>query len=322
MDILARIESRARRLGKRILFPEDEDDRILKAVAIIAKKRIAIPVLLGERSSIEKKLPGSIVGKVEIIDTKSLDYEEMAARLYDIRKEKGLTISEAKTLLNDKMYLAAMLLKDGRIDGIVSGAAHPTEHTLRPAFQIIKTKPGVSIASGCFLMIHKMGNFIFSDCGVNPNPDENQLAEISKNAAEFAIQLGIKPRIAMLSFSTLGSASHPLVEKVKNAVRIASEKMPNLLVEGELQVDAAIVPEVAKRKAPGSKIRGRANVLIFPDLNAGNIGYKLVERFGGARAVGPIIVGLARPVNDLSRGCSVQDIVEVAAITAVQAGEE
>jgi len=329
MKIISEIKKMARKLKKRIIFPEDDDERVRSAVLIIAKQQIAIPILIGESKSIERnllrdaerlKISKKVISRIKIIDYKSIDYKGLAEHLYEMRKEKGLSTEEAMKLLSDKMYLATMLLKNDDADGIISGAAHPTEHTLRPAFQIIKTKPGISLASGCFLIVHKKGNFIFADCAVNPNPNSEQLADIAISAAEFASQLGIKPKVALLSFSTMGSAKNDMVDKVRNAAAIASQKRPDLVIEGEMQLDAAVVPEVAKRKAPNSRIMGSANVLIFPDLNSGNIGYKLVERFGGASAIGPVIVGLAKPVNDLSRGCSTQDIVDLAAITAIQAG--
>jgi phosphate acetyltransferase len=327
MGILSELEKKAKRLNKRIIFPEDDDPRIIEAACLIAKDKIATPVLLGKKEEIAKKINAclsrlkiadSAKEKIRIIDFSEIDYGRYAQQLYELRKKKGLTIDAARKLLEDKIYVATMMLKLGEADGVISGAAHPTANTLRPAFQIIKTKPGIMLASGCFLIIHRLGNFVFADCGVNASPDEMQLADIAISAADAASMLGIEPRVAMLSFSTHRSANHKLVEKVRNATEIARKKRPDLVIEGEMQLDAAIVPEVSGLKFPDSKIPGNATVLIFPDLNAGNIGYKLVERFGGATAIGPIVIGLAKPVNDLSRGCKASDIVGMAIITAIQ----
>jgi phosphate acetyltransferase len=331
MEILSALEKKAKTLNKKIIFPEDEDKRIIEAVCIIAKKNIAVPVLIGKRSEISKKIasalsrlkmPPSLLGKIRIIDFSEIDYSRYANGLYEIRKEKGLTLPEARKLLEDKMYLATMMLKLGEADGVISGASHPTPHTLRPAFQIIKTKQGISLASGCFIITHEMGTFIFADCGVNENPNASELSEIAMSAAELAKIIGISPRIAMLSFSTAGSAKGESVEKVRTAAELVRKKMPSLAVEGEIQLDAAIVPGVSNLKFPDSRVPGNANILIFPNLDAGNIGYKLAQRFGNAEAIGPVIIGLNKPVNDLSRGCSVQDIVGIAIITAVQAGKK
>jgi len=328
MGILSELEKKAKRLNKRIIFPENDDPRIIEAACLIAKDKIATPVLLGKKEEIAKKINAclsrlkiadSAKEKIRIIDFSEIDYGRYAQQLYGLRKKKGLTIDAARKLLEDKIYAATMMLKLGEADGVISGAAHPTAHTLRPAFQIIKTKPGIMLASSCFLIIHRLGNFVFADCAVNPNPDEAQLADIAISAADAASMLGIEPRVAMLSFSTHGSANHELVEKVRNATEIARKKRPDLVIEGEMQLDAAIVPEVSGLKFPDSRIPGNATVLIFPDLNAGNIGYKLVERFGGATAIGPIVIGLAKPVNDLSRGCKASNIVGMAIITAIQA---
>jgi len=328
MDLMQEIIKKAEKLQKKIVFPEDEDDRVLEAVCRIAQRNIAMPVLIGNRDAIKKninkacikyKIEKDAAEKIMIIDNKDIDINSYAEKLSEIRREKGLDFEEAKKLLEDKMYVATMMLKLGVVDGVVSGAIHPTIHTLRPAFQIIKTAQGTSIASGVMLIIHEKGNYFFADCAVNPQPDEEQLAEIAITTAETVKLFGINPKVAMLSFSTRGSAKHPLAEKMRIATEIAKKKNPRLLVEGEIQLDSAVAPEVCKIKYPKSRIMGKANALIFPDLQCGNIGYKIAERFGNARAIGPIIQGLAKPVNDLSRGCSVEDIVELAAITALQA---
>ncbi|MCX6710316.1 MAG: phosphate acetyltransferase [Candidatus Woesearchaeota archaeon] len=332
MDLIKNLKKESAHLEKKIIFIEDDDSRVIDAVSIIANEKIAFPVLISDekrsvnaiRKDILKafsrlKIRKSAIERISIIDKNELDLDYYSEQLFMLRKEKGLSIEGAVRLLSDKIYLGTMMLKLGLADALISGAKHPTSHTLRPAFQIIKTRMGINLASGCLLIVHKLGNFIFADCGVNVNPNEDELAEIAISAAETAVQFGMKPKVAMLSFSTRGSAQNELVDKVRNAAEIAKKKRPDLLIEGEMQLDSAIVPEVCKRKFPGSKIMGRANVLIFPNLDSGNIGYKLVERFGMAKAVGPIVQGLSKPVNDLSRGCSTEDIVNLAAITAVQA---
>lgn len=332
MDILAKLRQSAKQLNKNrsktIVFPESTEERTLKAVSIILKEKISNVILVGDSRQIAAKLIklkinlSSHIGKtLKIIDNNENIYE-YSLKLYELRKDKGMTVEQAKKLLQDEpIYYGAMLLKLGKADGMISGAIHPTAHTLRPAFQIIKAKK--KLASGCFIMDTSLGNFIFADCGVNIMPDAEELAEIAVHSAESYRQLiGGTPKVAMLSFSTKGSAEHEILEKIRKAVQIAKKINPKLTVDGEMQLDAAIVPEVAKMKCPDSRIKGNANVLVFPDLNAGNIGYKLVERFGKARAVGPIVQGLNKPVNDLSRGCSVQDIVDMAAVTVLQAARK
>lgn len=314
---------------KRIVLPEGNEERTLIAASIINAENIAKVILIGDEADIKDKagkLEISLSG-VEIQDPEnSLKTDIFANEYYNLRKSKGMTEEKASTIMRDPMYYATMMVKMNFADGMVSGAIHTTGELLRPALQIIKTGPGVSIVSSFFVMIMKDisfgedGMILFADCAVNPNPNENELASIAISTAESAKKLcNIDPKVAMLSFSTMGSADHELVEKVKNAVKIANSARPDLDIEGEMQADAALIDTVAKRKAPGSKVAGISNVLIFPDLQSGNIGYKLVERLAGAIAIGPICQGFAKPVNDLSRGCSIEDIVNVVAITAVQA---
>lgn len=328
MDFLNGIKEIAKGNLKRIVLPEGDEERTIIAASIISAENIAKIILIGDEIEIKnkaEKLDISISG-IEIEDPcNSVKAEIFANEYYRLRKSKGMTEEKAIVIMRDPMYYATMMVKMNFADGMVSGALHTTGELLRPALQIIKTGPGVDIVSSFFVMIMKDKSFgedgmmIFADCAVNPNPDENELASIAISTAESAKRLcSIDPKVAMLSFSTMGSASHELVDKVQNAVKISNTLRPDLNIEGELQVDAALVDVVAKKKAPGSKIAGNANILIFPDLQSGNIGYKLVERLAGAIAIGPICQGFAKPVNDLSRGCSVEDIVNVVAITAVQ----
>jgi phosphate acetyltransferase len=257
---------------------------------------------------------------------KDANMETYANLLFEIRKNKGMTIEEARKLAKDPLYLGCLMIKNGDADGELAGARNTTGNVLRPAFQIVKTKPGISVVSGALLMFTptpqygENGLLVFADCAVNPNPTAPELAEIAVSTAETARNIcGFEPKVAMLSFSTKGSAKHELVDKVVEATRLAKAMHPELQIEGEIQADAALVPSIGQSKAPGSAIAGHANVLVFPDLQAGNIGYKMVERFSGAQAVGPILQGMAAPINDLSRGCSVDDIVSMVAITANQA---
>lgn len=318
--IIATIISVAKKKQKHIVLVESEDDRVLQAAAKITKQKIAIITLIGNPTQITKrakKLKISLA-KITLIDIKNPP-TNYTSSLVQIRKKKGLTAQQAKTLLQEPIYYATMMVKKGHADGLVSGAAHPTAHTFRPALQIIKTRPGIKTASSYFLMALQKQTLFFADCGLNINPDAKQLAEIAVATGHSAKEFGFKPKIALLSCSTKGSATHDIIEKVVQATKLAKKLDPKLTIDGELQADAALVAHVAKSKAPGSAIKGDANVLVFPDLNSGNIAYKLVERLAGATAIGPITQGLAKPVNDLSRGCSVEDIVEVVAITALQA---
>ncbi|HII30017.1 TPA: phosphate acetyltransferase [Candidatus Woesearchaeota archaeon] len=323
-DILEAIESKAERSPKTIVFPEGSEERTLRAARISNRLGIARIVLLGNRRGIEKgakkarlRIDGERVRIIEPSSSEKLN--EYADKLYELRKEKGLSLDEARRLLSEEIYFGTMMVKLGDADGLLSGALHSTAHTIRPALQIIKTRQGISRASGLFIMKLRDRVLLCADCAVNICPTAEELAEIALCSAESAKEFGIKPRIAMLSFSTKGSAQHELVDKVVRATEIAKAKAPRLVIDGELQVDAALVPWVARAKAPKSVIKGDANVLIFPDLQSGNISYKIIERLAHAKAVGPILQGLAKPVNDLSRGCSVSDIVNMTAITVVQA---
>jgi phosphate acetyltransferase len=330
MELIDQIKNKARKLNKRIVLPEGTEIRTLKAAEIVLRDRLAELILLGDPLKIKEitDKEGIDISGAEIINpvsgSKRDHYAEM---MVEIRKDKGLTIEEALELLNDPLYYGPMMIKAGDADGELAGAINATGDVLRPAFQFVKTIPGVSIVSGVFFLIFENktigdhGILVFADCAVMADPDANQLAEIAVATAHTAKQIAnIEPRVAMLSFSTKGSAKHELVDKVVSATKIAQEMAPELMIDGEMQLDAALVAEVGQLKAPGSKVAGRANVLIFPGLEAGNIGYKLVQRLAGAEAVGPVMQGMAAPINDLSRGCSVSDIVIMIAITANQAG--
>lgn len=328
MSFINTIKERAKKNKKTIVLPETMDRRVLEATEKILNEGIANIILIGKKDEILENSKGLDISQATIIDpfTSSMT-EDLIQELVEIRKNKGLTYDEArKLMLSDYAYFACMLVKTGHADGVVSGACHSTANTLRPALQIIKTKPGTMLVSAFFLMIvpncqyGDNGVFIFADSGLVQNPSSEELAAIAASSADsFELLVGDEPIVAMLSHSTKGSASHPDVDKVVKAVKIAKENYPQYKIDGELQLDAAIVPKVAESKAPGSNVAGRANVLIFPDLDAGNIGYKLVQRLAKAEAYGPVTQGIAAPVNDLSRGCSVDDIVGVVAITAVQA---
>ena len=329
MNFIDSIKKKAKINIKTIVLPESEDIRTLKATEKILKEGFANIILIGNKDN-TKKLAienGIDLGDVEIVDPECSDnFEKYANTFYELRKQKGMTLEEAKKWMHNYTYFGMMMVKCNDADGLVSGAAHSTADTLRPALQILKTAEGTKLVSSFFIMdvpnceFGENGIFVFSDCGLNQNPTSDELSEIAISSAKSFEQLvGKEPRVAMLSYSTYGSAKSELVDKVVEATKLLKEKATNLKADGEMQLDAAIVKEVGEKKAPGSEVAGKANTLIFPDLNAGNIGYKLVQRLAKAEAYGPLCQGIAKPVNDLSRGCSSDDIVGVVAITCVQA---
>ena len=333
MSFIEEIKNRAKEDKKTIILPEAEDKRVLEAASKVIKQGFAKVILLGDEEKIKEDSSKNKIDLdgVDIINPLTSDKkEEYKQKLYDLRKNKGMTLEQAEELLKEPIYFGMMMLKDenSRADGLVSGAAHSTANTLRPALQILKTKPGTKLVSAFFVMCvpdceyGENGTFIYGDSGLNQNPTADELSEIAISSSKSFEQLVRKEaKVAMLSYSTKGSAKSELTEKVIEATELVKEKETNLMVDGELQLDAAIVPEIAASKAPDSPLKGEANVLIFPDLDAGNIGYKLVQRLAKAEAYGPLCQGIAKPVNDLSRGCSADDIVGVVAITAVQAQE-
>ncbi len=333
MDLISGIKEKAKRNRQRIVLPEGYEERTLKAAGIATEENLADVILLGGREEILAKAAEfgvKNIDKITIINPKQHEKKQVYIDLMvELRKKKGLTPTEASKLIEDPLYLGTLMIKNGDADGEVAGADNATGDVLRPAFQFVKTKPGISVVSGAFVMILKDQEFgedgmlVFADCAVHPDPNENELAEIAVATAHTTRAIaGMEPRIAMLSFSTKGSAKHELVDKVINATKIAREMDPSLKIDGELQADAAIVDAIGKKKAPGSEIAGRANVLVFPDLQSGNISYKLVQRLAHAEALGPVLQGMAAPINDLSRGCSVSDIVNMIAVTANQAATE
>lgn len=329
MSFIEEIKNRAKSDLKTIVLPEAEDERIIEAAAIALEEQYANIILLGNEENIHRIAQENNfdISKARIINPKtSNNHKIYAEKLYALRKEKGMTIEKAEELISDEVYFGMMMVKNEEADGLVSGAIHSTSDTLRPALQILKTAPNTKLVSAFFVMVvpncqyGEKGTFVFGDCGLNENPSVEELAEIAKSSSQSFEQLvGEKAKIGMLSYSTYGSAKSEMTQKVMDATNLIKEKYPELQVDGELQLDSAIVPEVAKSKAPESKVAGKCNTLIFPDLNSGNIGYKLTQRFAKAEAYGPLCQGIAKPVNDLSRGCCASDVAGVIAITCVQA---
>ncbi len=328
--VMDRIWEFAKNAKRKIALPEASEERNLKAAEFVHNKRLADIILVGNEEEIKKNALkiGVDISGIEIFDPQTSKYfESYSETFFNLRKSKGVTFEKAKEIMLDPVYFATMMVKMKDADGMVSGAIHSTGDLLRPALQIIKTAPGISIVSSSFVMelqdksFGDNGVILFADCAINPNPNAEELSSIALATAATAKSLcQIEPRVAMLSFSTKGRAEHELITKVREAHKLEKEKTPDLLIDGELQLDAAIIPDVAKLKAPDSPVAGKANVLIFPDLQSGNIGYKLVQRIAKANCIGPVSQGFAAPVNDLSRGCSAEDIINVIAITALQAG--
>ncbi len=329
MKLMEQIWESARKDIKKIVLPEGNEERTLVAAQKIKEEGLADVILVGAIDEIKAKASslGVNLEGIEIEDpSTSKVFEKYAEEFYELRKNKGMTLEKAKKIVRDPLYFGTMMVKMDDADGMVSGAVHTTGDLLRPGLQIIKTAPGVSVVSSFFIMVvpgskyGEEGMLLFSDCAVNPNPTSDQLAAIAIATADTAKKLcKVEPKVAMLSFSTMGSADHESVDKVRLATEKTKELRPDLLIDGEMQLDAAIVEKVANQKAPNSEVAGKANVLVFPDLQSGNIGYKLVQRFANAEAIGPVCQGFAKPINDLSRGCSSDDIVNVVALTAVQA---
>ena len=329
MSFIEGLKNKAKQSIKTIILTESEDKRVLKAAQKVKEEGFANIILIGNEQDANKlaKENNIDISGIPVINPETSEkYDEYVNAFYELRKAKGMTIDKAKEMLKDNMYFGTMMVKQGDADGLVSGACHSTANTLRPALQILKTAPGTKLVSAFFLMVvpdceyGENGIFVFGDSGLVENPTPEELSEIAISSSKSFKQLTSKePKVAMLSYSTYGSAHSELTEKVIEGTKLLKEKMPGLICDGELQLDAAIVPEIAASKAPGSPVQGQANTLIFPNLDAGNIGYKLVQRLGKAEAYGPLCQGIAKPVNDLSRGCNSDDIVGVVAITAVQA---
>lgn len=332
MSFIDSIKARAKESMKTIILTESEDVRVLEAAEKVKKEGFAKVILIGSEAEAKELADknGIDISNIPVINPETSEkYEEYANAFYELRKAKGITLEQAKEIVKDNMYFGTMMVKQGDADGLVSGACHSTANTLRPALQILKTAPGTKLVSAFFLMVvpdceyGENGIFVFGDSGLVENPTPDELSEIAISSSRSFEQLtGKQSKVAMLSYSTCGSAHSELTEKVVEATKLLKEKMPDLICDGELQLDAAIIPEIAKSKAPNGTLHGEANTLIFPDLNAGNIGYKLVQRLAKADAYGPLCQGIAKPVNDLSRGCNSDDIVGVVAITAVQANAQ
>jgi len=329
MKLIEDIKDKARKLNKRIVLPESTEERTLKAADQVIQEKLARITLIGNPEEIlmmADKFQLKNIGRAEMVNPVSHKMKDhYIDMMVELRKHKGLTRDEASKLIENPLYLSVMMIKNGDADGEVAGAANATGDVLRPAFQYVKTRPGISVVSGAFIMIHPDPSFgdngviVFADGAVHPDPTDKELAEIAVATARTTKSiLGIEPRVAMISFSTKGSAKHEMVDKVVNATRMAREMAPDIKIDGELQVDAALIEAIGKIKAPGSDIAGRANVMIFSSLDVGNVAYKLVQRLGKAEAIGPVLQGMAAPINDLSRGCSVNDIVSLVAITANQ----
>ncbi len=330
MEFINKLKAKAKENKKRIVLPEGLEERTLQAADIIVSEDFAEVILIGNPTKIAEeasRLGLKNLDKATIVDPENHDKKDVYIDLLvELRKSKGLTREQAEKLVVQPLYLSTLMIKNGDADGEVAGAENATGDVLRPAFQVVKTLPGISVVSGAFIMIFPTDEFgdngmmVFADCAVHPNPTASELAEIAVTTGKTTKSIaGIEPRVAMLSFSTKGSAKHEMVDKVVEATKLAKEMAPELKIDGELQADAAIVEAIGSKKAPGSEIAGKANVLVFPTLEVGNIAYKLVQRMGKAEAIGPVLQGMAAPINDLSRGCSVSDIVNLVAITANQA---